>query len=125
MSQFFVGLDLGQAQDYTALSVIERIGESADDYRYDVRHLQRFALGTTYPAIVEAVAKMCQSKPIASDYSLVADATGVGAAVMDLLEASGLSLTRVTITGGDTVSQEGSHYRVPKRDLVGVLQVLL
>jgi hypothetical protein len=31
----------------------------------------------------------------------------------------------VTITGGDAVSRDGREYRVPKRDLVSVVQVLL
>jgi len=31
----------------------------------------------------------------------------------------------VFITGGDTVHQDGKEYRVPKRDLVGAVQVLL
>ena len=30
-----------------------------------------------------------------------------------------------TITGGDAVSRDGKDYRVPKRDLVSVVQVLL
>lgn len=31
----------------------------------------------------------------------------------------------VTIHGGDTVTRDGTRYRVPKRDLIGVTQVLL
>jgi hypothetical protein len=50
----------------------------------------------------------------------------VGAAVVDLLRRPGLTFDAVTITGGDTESIAGPNaYRVPKRDLVGSLQVLL
>jgi hypothetical protein len=51
----------------------------------------------------------------------------VGAAVVDMLRGSaGLTFDAVTITGGDTQSKAGyGNYRVPKRDLVGGLQVLL
>ena len=36
-----------------------------------------------------------------------------------------LTPVAVTIHGGDQGSHEGNNYRVPKRDLVGTLQVLL
>jgi hypothetical protein len=39
--RYYVGLDLGQAADYTALAVVEQ--KSADEKAYyDVRHLQRW-----------------------------------------------------------------------------------
>ena len=42
-----------------------------------------------------------------------------------MLRTAELSPAAVTITGGDTVSSDGSDYRVPKRDLVSIVQVLL
>lgn len=58
--------------------------------------------------------------------ALAVDATGVGAAVVDMLRRAGLTFDAVTITGGDSEAQSGWHeWRVPKRDLVGGLQVLL
>ena len=126
MRSFVVGLDLGQAQDYTALAVIERV--ETEDKRQPschVRHLERFRLGTSYPTIVERVADMLSREPLAGDASLVVDATGVGAPVVDLLREAGLRPVAVTITGGDAVGCEGRDYRVPKRDLVATLQVLL
>ena len=56
---------------------------------------------------------------------LVVDATGVGRPVVDMLSAAGLSPVPITIHGGDVVSRDGTYWRVPKRDLVGALQVLL
>jgi hypothetical protein len=58
---------------------------------------------------------------------LVADATGVGAPVVDLLRAAHLpcSLTPVTITSGDRAHSQGDHWHVPKRDLLNNLLVLL
>ena len=60
MPDYYVGLDLGQAQDYTALSVVERsekfpVGSLPDpsvtprEAHYAVRHLRRWPLGTPYP----------------------------------------------------------------------------
>src|SRR6266508_5396881 len=66
MARFTLGLDLGQAQDYSALVIVEH--EAAEDVqperkipRFDVPHIQRWALGTSYPAIVRDVAAMMQS----------------------------------------------------------------
>ncbi len=120
MVRFFVGLDLGQASDYTALAVLERSSERI----YDVRKLER-ARGTPYPEIVDKVTDIMQSSMMEDDAALVVDQTGVGAPVVDLFRQAGLQPIGVLIHGGDKVTHEGGSWRVPKRDLVGVLMVLM
>ena len=61
MPDYFVGLDLGQVNDYSALAVLERTEQPSIDRpgrHYSVRHLHRWALGTSYPAIVQSVAAL-------------------------------------------------------------------
>ncbi len=53
------------------------------------------------------------------------DATGVGRPVADTLRSEGLSPVAITITGADAVTSGAGTIRVPKRDLVGLLQVHL
>ena len=120
MNRFIVGLDLGQAQDFTALAVVECVGED-----YHVRHLERLRLGTPYPAIVEHVFGLLAREPLRGNSALVVDATGVGAPVVDLLRKAGLRPIAVSITSGDKVTHEANTWRVPKRDLLAALQVLL
>jgi hypothetical protein len=138
---FYVGLDLGQAMDYTALAVAERQHDTAGDQRpgvrspakagppvYDVRHLERFALGTGYPAVVDRVRALLKTPPLAGNYiRLLVDDTGVGAPVVDLLKGAGLRAypVTVTITAGFTVTRDGDHNTVPKRDLISATKVLL
>ena len=133
---YFVGLDLGQAQDYTALVVAERNkvptgeltrrGRPITEAHYAVRHLRRFPLGTGYPAIVEDVARMVAAPELQPEPVLVVDATGVGAPVLELLDDAIRTLVvGVTITGGVEINCEGWHYKVPKRDLVSTVNVLL
>lgn len=117
--RFYLGLDLGQAQDYTALAVLEKQGEE-----YHVRHLERPRLGTPYPAIVERVRSLLSSGPLKGNTALVVDKTGVGAPVVDMFRKAGLRPVAVTITGGNVVTKEEDGYHVPKRDLVSTLQVL-
>ncbi len=65
-------------------------------------------------------------KPNKAKTQCIVDATGVGRPVVDMLrEAKVKPLAAVTITGGETVTRDGKDYRVPKRDLVSMLQVLL
>ena len=58
--EFIVGLDLGQAKDYTAIAVLERYDSAPwipyNPLEYHLRHLERPTLGTSYPAIVQRVA---------------------------------------------------------------------
>jgi hypothetical protein len=133
MSTFILGLDLGQTNDYSALIVAEQIMPEpapppADRRpRYDVRHIERFPLGTSYPAIVDATVAMFERPELGDNVFLVIDGTGVGRAPVDMFrDRIGKRAHPVTITSGDAVSEsEDGYIRVPKRDLVGVVQVLL
>jgi len=118
MAKFYVGLDLGQSNDYTAVSVLDHVGDA-----YHARHLGRLR-GTPYPVIVDKVAEMLHSPALKDQAALVVDQTGVGAPVVDLFNQAGLDPVGVLIHGGDRASHEGGVWRVPKRDLVACLQVL-
>jgi phage FluMu gp28-like protein len=124
--RFYVGLDLGQKSDFTAIVVTEKVPpEGSDDYELHVRHLERFR-DVLYPDVAERVSRLMDAPELKGKAALAVDATGVGAAVVDMLRRAGLIFDAVTITGGDTETQSGyDSYRVPKRDLVGGLQVLL
>lgn len=125
-----IGLDLGQAQDYTALAVVEREATPGSAAFYSVRHLHRFPLGTPYTAIVPAVVELANAHPL-SGCPVIADQTGVGRGVVDLLRKAKGSprIIAATITGGSkaSVEEDGLYqcYHVPKKDLVTALQLLL
>ena len=134
-----MGLDLGQARDYTALAIIEKVMPDGDVPLYEkteppmppephvhVRYLERFPLGTPYPDVVRRVAgsKKELEKTSGSTVPLIVDATGVGVPVVELFREAKLRPVSVWIHGGENVTSEGRSFRVPKRDLAGVLQVL-
>ena len=105
---YIVGVDLGQAQDPTAITVAET--HNPDIH---VRHLERLPLGTPYPQVFERIVTLMEKLPGAS---LVVDATGVGRAVLDHMAE--LEPVPVTITGGRLTSFDGKMWRVPKRTLL-------
>jgi hypothetical protein len=170
---YYLGLDLGQARDYSALAIIEEqlfVGEAwADEvlHRQDyerglspgwispadlspyqaglalrlshqfgrpaevplaVRHLERFELGTKYTDVVERVASLVRSDPLRRVPAvLLVDKTGVGASVLDSFTHTKIGAVAITLHGGSDVSRDSQRagFRVPKRDLVTVSQVLL
>jgi hypothetical protein len=130
---YIAGLDLGQAQDYTALSVLERSrAEHPEDpgrtvKHYAVRHLQRWPLGTPYTSIIEDL-KALAARPPLPGAALVVDATGCGAPVVEMVHHAGLPLRLepVVVHGGHAVSPlPGGGWCVPKKDLVAVMQTLI
>jgi hypothetical protein len=129
---FYVGLDLGKRRDYSAIVVVERREAYAGTIHARfvglwVRHVERLPLGTPYPRVVERVREIVNSYEIRYSRSLIVDATGVGAAVVDQLKQAGLGceITPVTITGGERAHSHAGGWNIPKQDLMAVVQVLL
>lgn len=127
----FVGLDLGPPTEPTGLAVVARPKATPDGPppAYDLRHLQRFPPGTPYPEVIAAVVRLLRT-PLDACW-LLADYTGVGWAVQELL-ADGLEgrvttqYSAVAVSAGNAVAAgERGGLVVPKADLVGTLQVLL
>jgi hypothetical protein len=170
---YYLGLDLGQTRDYSALAIIEEQlyvgGAWANDVLYQqdyqkglsagwvspatlnpyqvgealwhvqrfgrpaevplsVRHLERFELGTRYTDVVDRVAEIVRSEPLRHMPAvLLVDKTGVGASVLDSFTHAGIGAVAITLHGGSSVTRDPQRagFRVPKRDLVTVTQVLL
>ena len=132
-----IGLDLGQQADFTALCLLEwerpryPLGPLPRP-DYNVRTLKRWPLGTSYVEVVEGLVKFYGLAELRGAV-LVADATGCGRPVVDMLAMALVKakvpaggLVAVTITGGHKMTLAGSgEWHVPKKTLVSVLQVLL
>ncbi len=128
LARYLVGLDLGQASDYSALSVLEQHG-SGRDASFLCRHLQRWPLRTPYTQIAADVAALTNTGELhAPETALLAvDVNGPGQPVIDLLKAHQLSarLEPVFSHGGDKVTSGNGVTRVPKRELVSTTQIAL
>jgi hypothetical protein len=147
VSDYFVGLDLGQAGDPTALVVLRRTplvdsgGAVRRDHRnrrlfdYECPHLERYPLSTPYPEIVARVRSLLARPELQPGPCLALDATGVGRAVTDLFLDAHLpaECLPVTITGGSGEARRATWdaragpiaYWVPKVELVSVVQATL
>ena len=141
---YCLGLDIGQVNDYSAISVVRRsrtpiapenggidgltLRQRLTEPRYDVLFLKRLELGMTYPAQVDYVASLLAKEPLRSAATKFAlDKTGVGRAVYDLFANRRLRLKPIgiTITGGNGESQDDfGGYKVSKINLIGRLQTV-
>ena len=129
----YIGLDLGQAADFTAQAVIDYVSiksgpmsNQVTDLYMDLVKLARFSLGTSYPSIIDAIKEFVVSEPFClpgnkfRDYRLIVDGTGVGRPVIDLCRRAGLQVVPVTITGGteEKFDQITGYWNVGKALLV-------
>ena len=90
---------------------------------FQVGHLERVPLGTTYPAIVQHVGRLVGRLPHGTELAI--DFTGVGRPVFDLFRYSGISPVGMLITAGVTEATIDGIPHVPKLVLISRLQALL
>lgn len=143
LERFLVGVDFGQAQDYTAIAVIKQLRhKEKGTLHYEVVALERPPLGTQYNKIVDYTIEMLKNPMLSGkingiklsdapphENELVVDATGCGRPVVDMLKERGAKeyahLVACNITGGQGLtSNDDGFYGVPKRDLATTLQIL-
>ena len=137
-SRYFVGFDVGQARDSSALVVLERrqefrVGGHSKEHRpygepeYRAIDAARLPLQTTYPVQAAYVAERMRRAPLADGAELIVDRSGIGRAVFDELAKLRVPhLCGVTITGGEEPARDGGlNWRVPKVRLVQVVDARL
>lgn len=148
---FFLGVELGQVSDVTALAVVQSstlpylrsekvykdrwvdvrpVYQAPDGSEvrehppvtFSLRHLERIPAGVSYPEIVSRVEGL--HRQLKKPRTLL-DATGVGKAAVELFRRTGICVSVFTLMAGDQMTQDGSAFRIPKRDVISTTQVLL
>jgi hypothetical protein len=144
MADVWVGLDLGQLVDYSAMAILSRslaIDEATGrpakssrgfyQYRYDILALRRFELGTPYASIVNRVVDVLLRPELGDNVRLCVDATGVGGPIVEMFRTGlrpypRLECHAVTITAGRSWSVVGPHaYHCAKIELVAAVREVL
>jgi hypothetical protein len=123
---FTIGLDLGQAQDYTAVVAVETqltkrcyyegpsgdLRQEVERAEHRVRHLERLPLGMAFDEQIEVVRGIMRAPQLPKNTALVIDFTGVGRPVFEMFERAGVEpAAGVNITGG---AEEARHEHVAK-----------
>jgi hypothetical protein len=126
----WLGLDIGQREDPSALAIVEAAGGGA----YHVRHLSRFPLGTPYTHVITNVVNLLERPELRGRTTVALDATGPGRPVVDMLRESlnvrfrlarsAPRLVAVTITSGAGANRVRGGWNVSKKALATTLRVL-
>lgn len=118
---FIISLDPAQLRDWSALAVVDmQYRPDTKRFGYSLVAMAR-KQGLPYDQIVDWVARIYHKPEFnqGPPPELVVDSTGVGVAVRDMLHTKGLRLNAVTITAGESFSQQGSIFHVGKARLIG------
>lgn len=137
---YFLGIDLGKRRDHTAIAVVERrqtIDRGFDHVAWRhtssprpdewlVRRLERLPLGTPYTTVADHLVELDHHPILQGQSTMVVDATGVGAPVVDMLRGRPLKsrLVPIVLTGGHSSGPVDGVWSVPKVDLLARLQML-
>ena len=129
--RFWLGVDLAQAQDFTALVVVK-------DECLPLWHGSRQILGErmrtivfadrfnaiSYPDVVSHLIATMQREPLAGRVELVIDATGLGRVVSDLLTEARINHLALQSVVGQNWRRDGRYVNVGKHLLLETLSVL-
>lgn len=138
-NHFYIGLDLGQRSDHSAVVILERARTFTGRFdhvnytretvtRLYVRHAERFPLHFPYLSIPGAIRDTFHKlNPTAYEASptpktIVVDATGVGAPIVEILNRAKLpaGIIPITITSGE--KPNGNN--IPRAALLSNLRIL-
>lgn len=136
-SDYVLGVDLGKTNDPAVFSAALREEAPGDwdrqRFTLSLRVLHQEPLGTRYQDVIAHLADLVQflynQEGLA--VSVAVDATGVGEPVMELVRENDVLKDvswGICISGGQSVRKDRGHPNdlvVPKKDLVGALQVAL
>lgn len=137
--QYFLGVDFGSQQDYTALALVRRnevikasqnevgiITQEDLKVEYQLLFLERIDLGTAYHLVVDRVKSILKDEDLRGEIMVLPDATGVGIPIIQMMRRAGVApMVGITIHGGTSVSKSEHGYGVPKRDLVSSLVMVV
>jgi len=126
--KYIAGLDLGQQQDYSVLSILELIIMDDLTPKYILRDIKRYPLKTDYMHIVLDVSSILNREELLSKSVFVMDYSGVGTPIYDLfkINMSNTYPIGVSIAGGNNTHwRTRSNAIVAKKDIVSTFQVVI
>jgi hypothetical protein len=150
---FFIGVDIGQQHDYTAIVGVERVRITTfdkwvrahpevislndpmseyepvykSDIEYHVRLIERLQLGTKYTDVVRYLINLVNAPKIKElKPTVIIDYIGVGRGIYDMaVEQPELrTMKAVTATGGEAIKDDDPFFHVPKVELATTAQGL-
>ena len=129
--RYWVGADLGQANDYSAICVIKDQALPVSDgngiivgqRERTVVYADRFK-GVSYVDVVDYLIKLRNASPFGGKSELVIDGTSIGRVVSDMLWEQGVDHNAIQMTGGQDWSRRGRYVNASKTLMIENLAVM-
>lgn len=129
--RYWVGADLGQANDYSAVCVIKDQALPVSDgngivigpRERTVVYADKFK-GVSYVDVVDHLIKVRNASPFGGKSELVIDGTSIGRVVSDMLWEQGVDHNAVQMTGGQEWRRSGRYVNASKTLMIENLAVL-
>ncbi len=129
--RYWIGADLGQANDYSAVCVVkDRRLPISDGSKVvlgprerTVVYADRFR-GVSYVDVVDHLIQLRNASPFGGKSELVIDGTSIGRVVSDMLWEQGVDHSAIQMTGGQDWSRKGRYVNASKTLMVENLAVL-
>ncbi len=115
--KYIVSVDIGKQNDYTAISLIERV-----EFDYHLVKILRWRHSSHEKLISELQLLLADPRMKDGQIAIILDATGVGLAVCDFVRSAGIQCFDLTIHGGYSTKIDGWHISAAKNDIVFSLQ---
>ena len=129
--RYWVGADLGQANDYSAVCVIkDQALPVSDGNRIVVGTRERTVVyadkfkGVSYVDVIDHLIKVRNASPFGGKSELVIDGTSIGRVVSDMLWEQGVDHNAVQMTGGQEWRRSGRYVNASKTLMIDNLAVL-
>jgi hypothetical protein len=129
MAVFYAGL--GVAFDQSAFAVLQHEKIPRRDangnpleprVEFWLRHVEHFERGASYPDILEAVKARVNAEPLRDNYAFW---TNLPQAASRLFILANIRTYTIDITRGDTATNNGRFWSVPRSHITSAVQVLL
>ena len=145
VSQYMLGVDLGETQDYTAIAVVRQLKNPATgQMALEVPQIERVPLNTRYTDIAEYLKSLLQSSQISGKMmgqptgawdaprdgaEMIVDFTGAGQSVRQIFQDANLDVDGLChmlpakITAGSHVGAAGGYHTIPRPEIFSALEV--
>lgn len=129
--RYFVGADLGQANDFSSAVVVkDQQLPIADGSRVKLGPRERTVVfadkfkGVSYVDVVDYLIRLRNAPPFGGKSELVIDGTSIGRVVSDMLHEQSVDHTAVQMTGGQEWRRSGRYVNASKTLMIENLAVL-
>ncbi len=123
---YIISLDPAKLRDWSAISVLDmHMVKAKRRFEYDLVALNRKQKlpydHPNDPSIATWAVSVYKNQKFWTKQppTFISDATGVGAAVDDILKAKGIPVKEITITAGNSTTRQGNRIHVGKPRMIG------